>query len=110
MKENHSTYSKALLEYIVQEDSQFPAVKQAEILCAKRGDRGIDETEGATMTGNLEHTPTEHRSNDANKIVIDGNQQPLKSRDSNDKPDLLKEKNLKLDTRHDTDKLCNSQS
>lgn len=61
VKENHSTYSKALLEYIIQEDSQFPAVKQAEILRAKRGDRGIDEIEGATMTGNLEHTPTEHR-------------------------------------------------
>lgn len=73
----HDTYSKTLLEYIVQEVCRFWAVKYAEILRSKRGDGGIDKTEGTTVTDHLKYFPTKHGSNNANKIAIDANQGPL---------------------------------
>ena len=61
VKGEYTTYREALWEYCQEPDTRFPKCKYAEILRAKRGDKAVDESEGTTVTGHLEHTPTSDR-------------------------------------------------
>ena len=77
MEENRDadgTFKTTLLSFLW--NPLFPASKRAQIYRYKRNDLGIDLTEGKTLFGNADQTPTDTRNDPVGEATREANVEP----------------------------------